>query len=102
MKSPCIAACKNNAGICSGCLRTIDEIIGWKDKSEKQRSDVTDKLSGQQTTHECAQCGSSTFCEISAGGSHCWCFDIEKRDTSGLTKTGTCLCRKCLSELPIE
>ncbi|GAK84868.1 hypothetical protein JCM19238_2448 [Vibrio ponticus] len=30
MKSPCIAVCKNNHGICSGCLRTMEEITGWR------------------------------------------------------------------------
>ncbi|KJY75282.1 DUF1289 domain-containing protein [Vibrio nigripulchritudo] len=102
MKSPCVAACKNNAGMCSGCYRTINEIIGWKDKTEEERSEVMNKLSGEKRTHACAKCGSPTYCEISAGGNHCWCFEIEKRDTSTLNKTGTCLCRKCLSELPLE
>ena len=27
--SPCINICKMEAGLCVGCLRTIDEIAGW-------------------------------------------------------------------------
>jgi len=27
--SPCINVCKMEAGLCVGCLRTIDEIAGW-------------------------------------------------------------------------
>ncbi len=102
MKSPCNATCKNNAGICNGCFRTIDEIIEWKNKSDHERNVLMDKLSGQQNTHECAHCKRLTFCEISAGGSHCWCFDLEKRNTSTLGKLDKCLCRHCLTQLPVE
>jgi uncharacterized protein len=27
--SPCIDVCKMDAGLCAGCLRTIDEIARW-------------------------------------------------------------------------
>jgi len=27
--SPCINVCRMEAGLCVGCLRTIDEIAGW-------------------------------------------------------------------------
>ncbi len=27
--SPCISVCDMQAGLCKGCLRTIDEIAGW-------------------------------------------------------------------------
>ena len=27
--SPCVNICRMEAGLCVGCLRTIDEIAGW-------------------------------------------------------------------------
>jgi predicted Fe-S protein YdhL (DUF1289 family) len=29
VKSPCIDVCRMEAGLCAGCLRTIDEIARW-------------------------------------------------------------------------
>lgn len=31
VKSPCIDVCKIDpaSGLCAGCLRTLDEIVGW-------------------------------------------------------------------------
>jgi predicted Fe-S protein YdhL (DUF1289 family) len=29
VKSPCIDVCKMEAGLCAGCLRTIDEVARW-------------------------------------------------------------------------
>ncbi|MCG9576260.1 cysteine-rich CWC family protein [Vibrio tubiashii] len=100
MKTPCIAACKNNDGICSGCHRTMDEIVNWRHLSDQERDQVMANLSGKTSTHNCPSCHQPAQCDISQGKSTCWCFEIEKRDTSDLPKTGTCLCRKCLSKLP--
>ncbi|MGF1755871.1 DUF1289 domain-containing protein [Vibrio makurazakiensis] len=101
MKTPCVAACKNNGGICSGCKRTMNEIIGWKNLSDPERQDIMDNLSEDGSTHSCSQCNQPAQCDISAGKETCWCFELEKRDTSKIEKTGTCMCRNCLSELPI-
>lgn len=37
--SPCINVCKMNAhsGLCDGCLRSIDEIVGWGSASEARK-----------------------------------------------------------------
>ncbi|CAH6799333.1 conserved hypothetical protein [Vibrio chagasii] len=102
MKTPCRAACKNNGGMCSGCFRTMDEIIGWKGLSESERESVMNNLSGISSTHQCPQCNEPAQCDISAGKETCWCFELEKRDTSSVPKFGVCMCRKCLSELPIQ
>ncbi|MCG6227057.1 cysteine-rich CWC family protein [Vibrio furnissii] len=102
MKTPCIAACKNNGGICSGCRRTMDEIIQWRHLSDDERDTIMQRLSGQQSTHTCPACGEPTHCDISAGKSTCWCFDVEKRDVSTQPESSVCLCRKCLEKQPIE
>lgn len=38
-KSPCINVCRMEAGVCAGCLRTLDEIARWGNagEGEKQR-----------------------------------------------------------------
>ncbi|EKO3517017.1 cysteine-rich CWC family protein [Vibrio fluvialis] len=102
MKTPCIAACKNNAGVCSGCHRTMDEIIQWRHLSDHERDTIMQRLSGQQTTHHCPSCGEPAHCDISAGKSTCWCFELEKRDLSALPESSVCLCRLCLAKQPLE
>ncbi|WP_114764787.1 cysteine-rich CWC family protein [Vibrio rhodolitus] len=102
MKSPCIAVCKNNHGICSGCLRTMEEITGWRYLPETEQISKINQIRAIDSTHTCPNCGENSFCEISAGKERCWCFDIEKRDLSSTARSGVCLCRKCLSSLPIE
>ncbi|QIJ85949.1 DUF1289 domain-containing protein [Vibrio coralliilyticus OCN008] len=102
MKTPCIAACKNNGGICSGCHRTIDEIVNWRHLSDDERDTVMDALQGSTTSHTCPSCGEPAQCDISAGKDTCWCFSLEKRDTSSLPSNESCLCRKCLNQLPLE
>ncbi|MCD9531205.1 DUF1289 domain-containing protein [Photobacterium carnosum] len=99
MKSPCIAKCKNNAGICSGCLRTMTEISHWIAYSEQQQLTIMAEIKAIKATHQCPQCQQPAQCDIQAGKSTCWCFDIEPRQT--LTDSAnTCLCRQCLSLMP--
>lgn len=94
MKSPCIAACKNNDGICSGCHRTMSEILNWSKMSDTERESIMDKLSSKNATHDCPECNAQTHCDIAAGKETCWCFSIEKRELDDQHKN--CLCRKCL------
>ncbi|MCW8334778.1 DUF1289 domain-containing protein [Vibrio sp. SCSIO 43135] len=101
MKTPCIAACKNNGGICQGCHRTIDEIVQWQHVTEQERDEVMAELTKQKQTHLCQSCGEPAWCDISAGKSTCWCFNVEQRDTSSLVNSDQCICRKCLNALPI-
>jgi predicted Fe-S protein YdhL (DUF1289 family) len=48
--SPCNSVCTMNAtnGLCEGCLRTIDEIIGWSTMSDEEKRDVWDALTLRQ------------------------------------------------------
>ncbi|OAN11245.1 hypothetical protein A3K86_20010 [Photobacterium jeanii] len=101
MKTPCIGMCKNNDGICSGCHRTMNELQIWRKIDDTQQQATIDQIQGKQSTHTCEQCGKPAYCDISAGKSHCWCFDIEQRDTSSIQTDG-CLCRQCLSKLPLK
>jgi len=50
-KSPCIDICKidKNSGLCKGCLRTRQEIKGWKVLSKSERREIT----GQIALREC-------------------------------------------------
>ncbi|MDC0611861.1 cysteine-rich CWC family protein [Vibrio sp.] len=99
MKSPCVAACKNNGGICNGCNRTIKEIIGWKNYSEEYREQVIEQLHGQLTTHSCPECGEPAYCGIANGEEKCWCFDVEERESiNGIEQ---CVCRSCLKSRPV-
>ena len=40
--SPCISMCKMapDTGLCEGCLRTIDEIIGWASQPDAYKRAV--------------------------------------------------------------
>ena len=99
MKSPCRAACKNNGGICSGCHRTMEEIVYWHDKSDAQRNAIIEQLIGNDSTHSCPECGTKAHCDIEAGKETCWCFDTEIRDVPDVGSL--CLCRKCLEKKPV-
>lgn len=127
ISTPCRAACQNHGGICLGCQRTIEEIITWKDKTEAQRLEIMAQINPQrqtqanpdgqsthQTTHQtttyqttmnqthCAQCQQPMQCDISAGQTHCWCFELERREIpESLRAQNACLCRHCLSKLPL-
>ncbi|WPC76120.1 cysteine-rich CWC family protein [Vibrio porteresiae] len=100
MKTPCKAACKNSGGICSGCHRTINEIIGWRDSSEEQRQQIMDTLAGVSSTHTCPACHQPAHCDLAAGKSTCWCFDLEEREAAD-TGSELCLCRACLEKQPL-
>ncbi|MGF1727138.1 cysteine-rich CWC family protein [Photobacterium nomapromontoriensis] len=100
MKTPCVAKCKNHNGICSGCHRTMKELSQWPAMSDEQQDVKIEEIQGIRSTHICSQCGKPAFCEISAGHSTCWCFELDKRDISAL-KPGACVCRQCLEKLPL-
>jgi len=46
MKSPCINICQieRATGLCTGCLRTLDEIAGWAGYSDDKRTEVLSDL----------------------------------------------------------
>ncbi|WP_102404212.1 DUF1289 domain-containing protein [Vibrio sp. 10N.261.55.A7] len=102
MKSPCIGACKSSGNMCVGCQRTTKEIAEWQRYTDAQRDQIMAEIKGEASSHNCPVCQSSAQCDIQNGKQTCWCFDIEKRDTSTIEKSGLCMCRKCLSSLPIQ
>ena len=50
-KSPCIGVCKisNATGLCKGCLRSKEEIKGWKKLSKPERRDVLDAIAERKS-----------------------------------------------------
>ena len=44
--SPCIGVCaiSETTGLCAGCFRTLEEIQGWWDLTDKQRNAVMQTL----------------------------------------------------------
>jgi uncharacterized protein len=44
----------------------------------------------------CEQCGSKFICEISAGKSTCWCFDLPR--VMPVIPSTDCLCPSCLDK----
>lgn len=98
-KTPCIAACKNNGGLCSGCNRTMAELRSWKHLEDEQKEQIMAELDGSVFTHQCPRCGKNTYCGVQDDKSHCWCFDIEKREGIETHDSQSCLCRQCMNEL---
>ena len=44
-ESPCVKVCvMHPAGVCAGCLRTIEEIAGWSAMAPDERRAVLDAL----------------------------------------------------------
>lgn len=50
--SPCIRLCQINpaTGLCTGCLRTLDEIAGWASFSEAERRAINASLAGRSAS----------------------------------------------------
>ncbi len=47
--SPCIGICSmNDAGLCAGCYRSIDEIREWWDMGHAQRESVMNTLTERE------------------------------------------------------
>ena len=105
--TPCIGACKNVDEQCTGCFRTMTEILEWRHYSPEKRLRIMSQLpsrdtSESETTHQCPGCNDKAYCGMQAGEKHCWCFDVDVKDIDG--KKGenrmlSCLCRKCLSKI---
>ena len=50
MKSPCINICQidQDSGLCTGCLRTLDEIAGWASFNDDERAEVLNDLDNRR------------------------------------------------------
>lgn len=45
MISPCLSVCRmNDAGLCEGCLRTLEEIAAWSGLSGRERLDIWERI----------------------------------------------------------
>ncbi|TVR84000.1 MAG: DUF1289 domain-containing protein [Rhodospirillales bacterium] len=46
VSSPCIAVCEldSGTGLCQGCLRTMDEIVAWRDISNTERYAILKRI----------------------------------------------------------
>jgi hypothetical protein len=55
--SPCIDVCKidGNTGMCIGCLRTRDEIRGWKNMTDDLRLEMIEELSHRKANLEASK-----------------------------------------------
>ncbi|GAA0782194.1 DUF1289 domain-containing protein [Roseibium denhamense] len=51
MESPCIKICKidDTRGICTGCFRTLDEIVRWARYTDADRRRIMSELDGRRT-----------------------------------------------------
>lgn len=45
--SPCIKACRLDDDRCTGCSRTLEEIIRWRDMSDHERQQVIERLAAK-------------------------------------------------------
>ncbi|ELP5729908.1 cysteine-rich CWC family protein [Vibrio vulnificus] len=102
MKSPCVGACKNNNGLCQGCHRTMNEITHWKSYTNEQRKELILQIKGCSSTHQCPTCKQPAQCDLLLGKSHCWCFDVERREIGTTSEMDQCLCRQCLEKASIS
>jgi predicted Fe-S protein YdhL (DUF1289 family) len=50
--SPCISICVlDEADTCTGCFRTLDEIVDWPSMSPAQKRDVVARLGDRQPSN---------------------------------------------------
>lgn len=56
MESPCVKICvyEPGSGVCTGCGRTLDEIVRWSAMSDEERRRIMAELPGRlaQQTQE--------------------------------------------------
>ena len=50
VESPCKSVCRLYDGVCAGCHRTVDEIVGWYDMSDEDKQKIVDRINELQTT----------------------------------------------------
>ncbi|WP_372871016.1 DUF1289 domain-containing protein [Shewanella sp.] len=53
MQSPCVARCGlNDEDYCMGCLRHIDEIVGWSQASDERKLEILASLPARKKALE--------------------------------------------------
>ena len=62
--SPCVGLCKMQdygaQPLCSGCLRTLDEIMQWRSMAEDERQRIMAALPARSVARSAAQTGDQT------------------------------------------
>ncbi|MEZ4667641.1 MAG: cysteine-rich CWC family protein [Anaerolineae bacterium] len=51
----------------------------------------------QNGVRTCAECGSAFTCEVEAGQTQCWCFNLPRIIPLNGSNSSGCLCPACLS-----
>lgn len=53
LASPCINVCKmdQHSGLCSGCLRTLDEIAHWSGSDDNTRRTILAQIDQRRQQH---------------------------------------------------
>ena len=85
------------AGVCSGCLRTLDQIKTWSVLEMSERMRIMQEIRSNVSTHNCPTCSGVAYCAMMDGKSSnlCWCM-TEVRTGNPDTSSDVCLCKKCL------
>ena len=42
--SPCVSICRMEAGVCEGCLRTLEEIAAWSTMADEDKREVWTRI----------------------------------------------------------
>jgi len=101
LPSPCIRRCQLDANqTCTGCRRTIDEIIAWSTAGEAEKAAVWQRLLALPmhcTIKTCQRCQSAFSCGSGGLQGGCWCADLPM--AMPIPARGDCLCPVCLREV---
>jgi uncharacterized protein len=101
--SPCVRICRMDldAGVCIGCMRTMDEISYWTRMAGAEREAVMARLPERRGEYErrvgwqastCERCGARFSCGAQSAEVPCWCVSYPPVSPTG----GGCLCPACL------
>ncbi|WP_308419240.1 DUF1289 domain-containing protein [Andreprevotia sp. IGB-42] len=100
--SPCIQRCQlDGTQTCTGCRRTMAEIIAWPSLDEAGKVAVWQRLLALPMPvrqKHCQQCGAAFTCGSGGVDGGCWCMEVAPvlPLPSSATGEGDCLCAGCL------
>jgi len=46
--SPCVNVCRLADGLCKGCFRTRDEIVGWRAANDDERRAIVERAEARK------------------------------------------------------
>lgn len=97
--SPCIKRCQlDDTQTCTGCRRTIAEIIAWSKADEAEKFAIWQRLLAlpmEIKSKDCQRCGATFTCGSGGRDGGCWCADLPKMLPLDPAQ-GDCLCPACL------